>query len=1046
MYTDTIIASMPSWHRRNKYAQIFATSFGWTRTYPIMTKGDAHNAFSAMAHEVGVPTLLIMDGSKEQTLGEFKRKCSQANVTIHQTEPESPWQNLCESQIRELKRGYGRSMVKRRVPHKLWDHCLEYESTKRNRTATKAFELQGQTPESVVTGQPTDISDIAEHEFYEFVMFWDNHPHLPETKETLGRWLGPAPNVGSAMTAKILKENGQVIPVSTYRPMTPEEKDRNEVLNEMNHFDETIKQKLGTPLTVETIRKDDPDMLTPDIEAYEDDSEGTIPLNQNDEVTPEEYDQYINAQVNFPHDDQVRTGTVKRRVRGPDGELRGLANNNPILDTRLYEVEFPDGRTKEYTANTIAENMYAMCDPQGNQYQLLEAITDHIYETSETEEDRYFEHRGQKHPKMTTKGWKLLVEWKDGTATWAPLADIKESYPIQAAEYATVNDLQDEPGFSYWVKETLKRRDRNVKKVKTRQRKAKFKFGFEVPDTVQRAHEIDKENGNTYWADAIGKEMETVKIAFEILEDGKDPPPGYKYMQGHLIFDIKMENFQRKARYVAGGHLLNTPDTMTYASVVSRETIRIALTIAALNDLEVKTSDIKGAYLTAPCTEKVWTILGPEFGEHAGKKALVVRALYGLKSAGQSYTRHMADCMRHLGWTSCLADPDLWMKPMTRPDDGFEYYSYVLLWVDDVLAIHHDAEKVIRELDHYFPMKKGSIGDPDLYLGAKLRKTTMTNGVEAWGLSPSKYVQEVVRTTEKRMKDKGHLFPKKIYGPWPSNYNAELDTSEELDYTMANDYQCMIGILHWIVELGRVDIITEVSTLASYLAAPRMGHLEAAIHVYRYLKTKHNGRLVFDPTYPRHDKGDFQSHDWKHFYGDVSEAIPPNAPKPRGKEVDLTMYVDSDHAGDKRNRRSRTGFFILLNCALIAWLSKKQATVETAVFGAEFVAMKHGMERLRAIRYKLRMMGVEITGPSKVYGDNMSVIKNTQKPESTLKKKSLSVCFHFCRESVAMGESLTAHVDSVENPADLATKIITQRAKREYLVSKLMHDVYDEHD
>ena len=102
---------------------------------------------------------------------------------------------------------------------------------------------------------------------------------------------------------------------------------------------------------------------------------------------------------------------------------------------------------------------------------------------------------------------------------------------------------------------------------------------------------------------------------------------------------------------------------MTYSSVVSRETVRIALTAAALNGLEVKASDIMNAYLTAPCDEKIWTILGPEFGPmHAGKRAYVVRALYGLNSAGASFSRHLATCMRHLGYSRCDADPDLWMR------------------------------------------------------------------------------------------------------------------------------------------------------------------------------------------------------------------------------------------------------------------------------------------------------------------------------------------------------------------------------------------------
>ena len=79
--------------------------------------------------------------------------------------------------------------------------------------------------------------------------------------------------------------------------------------------------------------------------------------------------------------------------------------------------------------------------------------------------------------------------------------------------------------------------------------------------------------------------------------------------------------------------------------------------------------------------------------------------------------------------------------------------------------------------------------------------------------------------------------------------------------------------------------------------------------------------------------------------------------------------------------------------APITWFSKKQSTIETSVFGAEFVAMKQGIETLRGLRYKLRMMGVPLSGPSYIYGDNMSVIHNTQRPESTLKKKSNSVCY-----------------------------------------------------
>ena len=97
----------------------------------------------------------------------------------------------------------------------------------------------------------------------------------------------------------------------------------------------------------------------------------------------------------------------------------------------------------------------------------------------------------------------------------------------------------------------------------------------------------------------------------------------------------------------------------SFASVVSLETVRLALTIAALNDIEIKVGDVLNAYITAPITEKVWIILGPEFGHNSGKTAIIVRALYGLKSAGAAFRAHLASFMRQMGYTSCKADPDL---------------------------------------------------------------------------------------------------------------------------------------------------------------------------------------------------------------------------------------------------------------------------------------------------------------------------------------------------------------------------------------------------
>ena len=192
-----------------------------------------------------------------------------------------------------------------------------------------------------------------------------------------------------------------------------------------------------------------------------------------------------------------------------------------------------------------------------------------------------------------------------------------------------------------------------------------------------------------------------------------------------MIFDVKMEDFKRKARLVAGGHLTEAPATITYASVVSRETVRIALMLAALNDLQVKAGDVLNAYITAPCKEKVWTVLGPEFGPDAGRNAIIVHALYGLKSAGAAFRAHLASFMRQMGYTSCKADPDLWYKAETRPDDNYRYYAYILCYVDDILVMHQDALSILNKIDKYLPLKPSSVGDPDIYLGAKLKETRL---------------------------------------------------------------------------------------------------------------------------------------------------------------------------------------------------------------------------------------------------------------------------------------------------------------------------------
>ena len=223
---------------------------------------------------------------------------------------------------------------------------------------------------------------------------------------------------------------------------------------------------------------------------------------------------------------------------------------------------------------------------------------------------------------------------------------------------------------------------------------------------------------------------------------------------------------------------------------------------------------------------------------------------------------------------------------MVRPSDGAEYYAYILLYVDDILCSHHNAETVLTKFDKYFKLKPDSVQEPDIYLGDKVRPMTLENGAWAWALSLSKYVQERCQNVQNYIKDNvggRWKLPNKAPNPFVMGYTPELDASTVLNPSLESYYQSQIGFLRWLVEIGRVDINTEVSVLASCLYLPREGHIDAVLHVYGYLCTKHNARLALDPSYPDIKWSQFLQCDWKYYYYNIKEDISPNTPEPHGK-------------------------------------------------------------------------------------------------------------------------------------------------------------------
>lgn len=187
-------------------------------------------------------------------------------------------------------------------------------------------------------------------------------------------------------------------------------------------------------------------------------------------------------------------GTVKRRKKS-DNEygLVGTKNDNPLLDTRVYEVEFPDGTYGEYAANVLIENIFAQVDEEDKTQMILSEIVDHKSdENALTQENGWIQMKnGVKKRAITTKGWKLKVQWKDGTESWISLKDPKESIPIEVAEYAISRNINHEPAFVWWVNKILRRRNIIIKKVKARLAKKSIKYEILVPSSVEEAELFD---------------------------------------------------------------------------------------------------------------------------------------------------------------------------------------------------------------------------------------------------------------------------------------------------------------------------------------------------------------------------------------------------------------------------------------------------------------------------------------------------------------------------------------------------------------------------
>jgi hypothetical protein len=953
-----------------------------TEGFPMQTESQMPGTLEDFIRKVGAPNVLFSDNAKVQIGAKVRNILRHYSIKDQQCEPHHQHQNYAERRIQEVAHLTNTIMDRTGTPAEYWLLAILFVIFLLNHMAVES--LQWETPIRVSTGQKPDISAFLQFRWWEPVYYQTGGSKFSTSKEALGRFVGIAEHQGDVLTYLILTDDTlQVITRSSVRSALGAE--------DTNWRASTDAGEDGNGGDGKAIV-----MSTNDIAAIAmEPSDLSLPEFSPDELLGQTY-------LKDMENGQRMRAKVSRKIMDTDAE-----NHQKIK----FLIEIGEGAFDEIIAynelSDLIEKRNQEEEEYGNAGWAFKAITGHVGPISSSHQD----YKGS--------SYNIKVLWEDNSETFEPLVEMIKDDPVSCAVYAKENDLLDTPGWK-----SLKRIARREKKFNRMVQQATmlsqrnavvYKFGIRLPRSRAEAFAFDATNGVTKWQDAIKLELDQLDEYDTFIDKGKQAhgPQGFKRINCHFVFDCK-QDLRHKARLVAGGHMTAPPRDSVYSGVVSLRSMRIVALLAELNGLEMQAADVGNAYLEALTSEKVYFVAGPEFGERAGHTLVIYKALYGLRTSGARWGEKFADTLRLEGFFPCRADPCVWMR------DAGDIWEYICIYVDDLATCLKDPDAFFKVLTGpKYKYKLKGVGPIKYHLGGDFGRDE--DGTLSWGSKT--YVKRMLKNYEQMFGEP----PKEFLTPLDKDDHPELDMTPELDIDGIKKYQSLIGALQWAVSIGRFDIAVHVMTLGRYRAAPHKGHLERLQRIYGYLKKYNDAAIRFRTGIPDYSEQDakYVSQTWEYsVYGNVQEEIPSDMPETKGQPVRLTCFWDANLMHDLTTGRSCTGILHMINQTPIDWYAKRQATVETATYGSEFVAGRTATEQVIDIRYTLRMMGVKIDGPTYMFGDNQSVITSSTIPHSMLGKRHNMLSYHRCREAIAAGISKMFHMDGKQNPSDVMTKFL----------------------
>ena len=500
-FTDNMKSKIRS-VRGHNYVQIYEKKIKYIKAYPMEDHNNQSvgDALSVMIQDTGIIQKLHTDNTPEMVgrKTSFFKRARKKGIDLTSIEPLRPDDNYGEVLVKKAKLLSSKLMVKRNIPLRLWYYALEDTCELESTMVPTMYRNKGRSGYEMIFGNTPDISEYVEFDLYDFCWYYDTPQSYPREKKSLERWLRVAHILSQSMVFYVMHANGKVIARSTVSPLEPSDYDVSETKHRIHILDETLKKSIRDYRNATNVSNTQlPEMENDDLqsqlslcfdldpldidgsdeEAASNNKISYIDDTTNTDVESTAFEKILGLYIELPGDDgeSMILAKVQDRKRDHDGKLIGSFDPNPILNTAMYNVETPDGNIQEYTANGIATNLWNEVDEDGYDYNLLYEIIGHRRNDDAVKiENSFYETKsGIKKKVMTTKGWDFHVRWKNGDTSCIALKDIKETNPIEIAEYVKLHKLRNEPEFTWWINIVLKRRDVMVSKVARRIKKKK---------------------------------------------------------------------------------------------------------------------------------------------------------------------------------------------------------------------------------------------------------------------------------------------------------------------------------------------------------------------------------------------------------------------------------------------------------------------------------------------------------------------------------------------------------------------------------------------